>query len=178
MHRVAIPQIFENMEEATIGKWLKNEGEAIAIGDPLCELITEKTTLDLQAEAAGQLLRQVVPEKSVVPTGYIVALIGEAGAALPDIDAENAALLAKKAELPQTETHPGGESNAAIPSLNVPSLHIPAASAAAPAGGSRVRATPAARRAAKVANVSIEDVAAAFPDKVLSEEDVRAFASR
>lgn len=178
MHRVVIPQIFENMEEATIGKWLKNEGESIAIGDALCELITEKTTLDLQAEAAGQLLRLVVPEKSVVPAGFIVAVIGEAGSELPDVDAENSALLARKAELPQSETHPGSESAAAIPSLNIPSLNIPAGGAAAPAGGSRVRATPAARRAAKVANVAIEDVAAAFPDKVLSEEDVKAFASR
>ena len=41
---VTVPQYFENMEEATVGVWLKKEGEAVAPGEPLCELITEKTT--------------------------------------------------------------------------------------------------------------------------------------
>jgi pyruvate dehydrogenase E2 component (dihydrolipoamide acetyltransferase) len=181
MFRVVIPQIFENMEEATVGKWLVQEGDAIAIDDPLCELITEKTTLDLKAEAAGTLLRLVVPEKAVIPAGYIVALIGEPGAALPDVDAENAAALARKTELPAAD--PGAEhaTSAGISGLNVPSIQIGAAKipapSAAPAAGSRVRATPAARRAAKDAGVDIEAVAAAFPGKVLSEEDVRSFAA-
>nr|AUN36267.1 hypothetical protein [uncultured bacterium] len=45
MTRIKIPQAFENMEEATIGKWLKSEGDAIENGDALCELITEKRPL-------------------------------------------------------------------------------------------------------------------------------------
>ncbi|RYG70120.1 hypothetical protein EON80_08535, partial [bacterium] len=46
MFRVALPQIFENMEEATIGGWLVSEGSQVEVGTPLCELITEKTTLE------------------------------------------------------------------------------------------------------------------------------------
>jgi 2-oxoglutarate dehydrogenase E2 component (dihydrolipoamide succinyltransferase) len=53
MFRVVVPQLFENMEEATIGSWLCNEGDAIEIGTPLCELITEKTTLELPPKARG-----------------------------------------------------------------------------------------------------------------------------
>jgi hypothetical protein len=51
--RIVIPQAFENMEEATIGAWLRSEGDNIAPGDALCELITEKTTFPLEAEAAA-----------------------------------------------------------------------------------------------------------------------------
>ncbi len=161
MFRVALPQIFENMEEATVGKWLKSEGDGIEIGAPLCELITEKTTLDLPAEGAGILRKIVAPAKAIVPAGSILALIGDENEPLPDIEAENAALVAKKA--------PSSEIEAPVLNLAAPA---PASGAA-----SRIRATPAARRAAKDAGVSIEDVAAKFPGKVIGEDDVKAFSA-
>ncbi len=171
MHRVAIPQIFENMEEATIGAWLRREGDEIRSGDALCELITEKTTLDLKSEAEGILRRIVAPEKSVVPVNFVIALIGEADEPLPDADAENATL--REMKMPPPE--PGA------PNLSVPALEVAPLVAAAPTisnAGSRIRATPAARRAAKDAGIDIETVAAANPGKVLSEEDVKIFAAR
>ncbi|MBW3634919.1 MAG: hypothetical protein KY445_00460 [Armatimonadetes bacterium] len=159
MFRVALPQIFENMEEATVGKWLKSEGDRIEIGAPLCELITEKTTLDLPAESAGILRQIVAPAKAVVPAGFILALIGDENEELPDIEAENAALRARKA--PSSE-------------IEAPQLNI---AAPTPSAASRIRATPAARRAAKDAGISIEDVAAKFPGKVIGEDDVKAFSA-
>lgn len=165
MFRVVVPQLFENMEEATIGSWLRSEGDSIEIGTPLCELITEKTTLELPSESAGVLRKIAAPAKSVVPAGYIIALVGEEGEEVPSIEAENASIAEKKAPSNTLET----------PSLSIPSLSIPAAPVAG--GASRIRATPAARRAAKDAGVSIEDVAAKFPGKVLGEEDVKAFAT-
>jgi pyruvate dehydrogenase E2 component (dihydrolipoamide acetyltransferase) len=163
MHRVVLPQLFENMEEATIGAWLVAEGAAIEVGTPLCELITEKTTLELPSEIAGTLLKIGAPAKSIVPPGFILALIGEKEAEIPDIATENAALVAQK----------GPKSEIEAPTLNVPALSI-----ATPNGdASRIRATPAARRAAKVAGVSLEDVAAKFPGKVLGEDDIKAFSA-
>lgn len=158
MFRVALPQIFENMEEATVGKWLKAEGDRVEIGAPLCELITEKTTLDLPAENTGMLRKIVAPAKAIVPAGFILALIGEENEPIPDIEAENAALRAKKAPSSEIET----------PTLNL-AAPAPAANAT-----SRIRATPAARRAAKDAGLSIEEVAARFPNKVIGEDDVKA----
>ncbi len=163
MHRVVLPQLFENMEEATLGAWLQNVGAPIEIGMPLCELITEKTTLELPSESAGVLRLIVAPAKSIVPAGFILALIGDESEEIPDVSMENAAIVAQK----------GPQSELAAPSLSVPSLSIAAPSSDA----SRVRATPAARRAAKVAGVSLEDVAAKFPGKVLGEDDIKAFGS-
>lgn len=162
IHRVLIPQIFENMEEATIGQWLKSAGDAISPGDALCELITEKTTFQLESEAAGTLRKIVAPEKAVVPVGALVAYIGDEADELPE-----------ETEQPQATV----AATDGLPTLNVPSLSItPGAAPAAPAGGgSRVRATPAARRAAKDRGIAIEDVAARYPGKVLGEEDVRNF---
>lgn len=172
---ILVPQYFENMEEATIGAWLKKEGESVAVGEALCELITEKTTFELESEAAGILRRILAPEKSVVPVGFTLALLGDEDEPLPDIEAENTALK----QLEQAASAPAGaEAALSVPSLSVPSLNLPApgaAPAAAAGAGSRVRATPAARRAARDKGVSIEDVAAAFPGKVISEEDVNNF---
>lgn len=170
MHRVSIPQIFENMEEATIGRWLLSEGATVAAGDPLCELITEKTTLDLTTEVGGTLQRIVAPEKAVVPPGFIVALVSPVGETLQEADVEavgreNAALLARKGESATPD---------AAPVLQVPEMKPVVAP---PTAGSRLRATPAARRAARELNVDLEAVAVAFPGKVLGEEDVKAFAT-
>lgn len=169
IHKVLIPQAFENMEEATIGKWLRQEGEAVRENDALCELITEKTTFDLPAENVPQgeivLRRIVATEKSIVPVGYCIAILGEAGEELPEVDADNAALLANR--------QVSGSEDALKVDVDVPRLEVRAPGGAS--AGSRVRATPAARRAAKDKGVAIEDVAAAFPGKVLTEEDVAAF---
>ena len=167
---ITIPQAFENMEEATIGAWIKAEGDTIKIGDALCELITEKTTFDLPAEATGVLRRIVAAEKSIVPVGYIIGIIGDTGEDVPDVSAENAAIKERRQKSAEA-------SEESAPSLNVPTLTVPsnAGQSTPAAGGSRVRATPAARRAARDLNVAIEDVAAAFPGKVLSEDDVKNF---
>jgi 2-oxoglutarate dehydrogenase E2 component (dihydrolipoamide succinyltransferase) len=71
--RIVIPQAFENMEEATIGAWLKSEGDSVTPGDALCELITEKTTFPLEAEGSGVLRQIAVNEKSIVPVGAVLA---------------------------------------------------------------------------------------------------------
>lgn len=173
--KVLIPQAFENMEEATIGKWLRSEGDVVRHNDALCELVTEKTTFDLPAEdvpPGGEVLlcRIVAPEKSVVPVGYCIALLGDKSDELPDVDAENREVIAGRQSA--VSSAPDGSS----PALNVPSLQAPNPVTSTPAAApGRVRATPAARRAARDNGIAIEDVAAAFPGKVVTEEDVATF---
>ncbi len=154
-----LPRLFENMEEGTIGRWLVSENERIEIGTPLCELITEKTTLELPSEVAGTVRKLVAPEKAVVPPGFVLALVGEPDEPLIDVSAENSAL----------QSSPPIEVAQASAPLSV-------ATAPTPSASGRLRATPAARRAAKDMGVELELVAQKFPGKVLSEEDVKQFA--
>lgn len=158
MFRVVVPQIFENMEEATIGRWMVAPGQSVALEQPLCELITEKTTLDLPSEFEGVVRQLVVAEKAVVPVGFVIALIGDENEDLPDVDAQNASL------------------KGVSPAIEAPKIEIAAPKTEVVASSGRLRATPAARRAAREAKVELEAVAAQFPGKVLSEEDVKAFA--
>ncbi len=162
MQKIALPRLFENMEEATVGRWLVREGDAVSVGTPLCELITEKTNLELPAESAGTVRQLVAPEKAVVPVGFILALVGEADEAVPDVSGENAALTSAVSVPTSPHSQPARLEDNGTPA----------------ATSTRLRATPAARRAAKDAGVDLELVAARFPGKVLSEDDVRAFAGQ
>lgn len=182
IERVLVPQAFENMEEATLGAWRRREGDTLSFNEPLCELITEKTTFDLPFEIQGSglaLLHIAAPEKSILPVHAVLALVGPADASRDELQIEieaaardNKALLQKRAS-----TTPEAAPALSVPSLSAPSVGAPnaAGATASGAGGTRVRATPAARRAAKELGLEIEAVAAKLPGKVLSEEDVRAF---
>lgn len=175
MHRVVLPQLFENMEEATIGAWLRSVGETVRAGEPVCELITEKSTFELESPADGTLLHYSAPEKAVVPVNFIIGVLGEPGEMTPDvvaqIEADNAAL--------KEYTPPNApDETLTPPAPATPSLSVPQSPVESNGAGSRVRATPAARRVARELNVSIDLVALNAPGKVLNEDDVREFAAR
>ena len=55
--QVVVPQLGESVVEARVARWLKKEGEAIAVGDPLVELETEKIDLEVNADQAGVLAK-------------------------------------------------------------------------------------------------------------------------
>ncbi len=82
---VILPRLGQGMESGTIVRWLKSEGEAVAKGDPLFELDTDKVTQEVEAEASGVLLKIAVAEGEV-PVGKTVAFIGSEGEAVPESD--------------------------------------------------------------------------------------------
>ena len=181
IERVLVPQAFENMEEATLGAWRRHEGDDLTFNEPLCELITEKTTFDLPFEIEGAnltLLHIAAPEKSILPVHAVLALVGPPGSSRDELQVEIEAAARDNKALLQKRASAAPE---AAPALSVPSLSVPGAAAsgaiAGAGSGTRVRATPAARRAAKELGVEIEAVAAKLPGKVLSEDDVRAFSA-
>src|SRR5262249_60286901 len=83
---VTLPRLGQGMESGTIVRWLKSEGEPVQKGEPLYELDTDKVTQEVEAEAAGVLLKIAVPEGEV-PVGTTIAFIGEAGEKAPEISA-------------------------------------------------------------------------------------------
>ena len=60
--KVIMPQAGQDLETGTVKQWLKAEGDAVAKGEPIVQIETEKVTLDVEAPAAGVLLRIVVPD--------------------------------------------------------------------------------------------------------------------
>ncbi|WP_280243498.1 dihydrolipoamide acetyltransferase family protein [Nocardia abscessus] len=91
IHEVMMPRLSDTMTEGTIAKWLKAEGDAVAAGDLLAEIDTDKVTAELEAPVEGTVLRLLVAEGSVVAPGEVMALLGPEGAEVPELEKQSRA---------------------------------------------------------------------------------------
>ena len=159
-HAIRLEKWAENLDEVTVGEWLKRQGDAVAPGEAVAELITEKATFKYEPEQGGILLRIYAEENSTVPVGFVIGYIGEPGEEPPrTIENENQALIRAKKQEARLDVDllegraPGG-----------------------PPAGASVRATPAARRLARDNGVAVEEVAAFFGDgRRITDDDVEAY---
>ena len=76
-----LPDLGEGLTEGEIARWLVAEGQEIAEDDPLVEVQTDKTTVEIPSPAGGKVARILVAEGDVVPVGTVLVVIGEDGAA-------------------------------------------------------------------------------------------------
>lgn len=83
---IKIPDIGTTVDHVTLVRWLKNEGEPVKRGEPLCEVETDKAVSELESIAEGILLKQVLPEDTEVEQGAIIAYVGKEGENVPDGD--------------------------------------------------------------------------------------------
>lgn len=153
---VLLPKWGMGMNDGTVVKWLKQEGDPVEEGDPLCEIESAKVNADVEAPGAGTLARVVVPEGMTVDTGSLLAVILAAG---------------EQAELPaplSLRVSASAASSAAAAPVS------PAAPAPAPGG--RRQVTPIARRLARELGVDVDTVAGTGPGGRVVEDDVRAAA--
>jgi pyruvate/2-oxoglutarate dehydrogenase complex dihydrolipoamide acyltransferase (E2) component len=143
-----LPDLGEGLTEGEIARWLVEEGEEIAEDDPLVEVQTDKTTVEIPSPAAGKVARILVKEGEVVPVGTVLVVIGEDGAAV-EAEPEQAA----RAEPAVTEGQSLGR-------VQVGQER-------------RVRATPLVRRIAQKLGVELGSVTGTGPGGQVTEEDVR-----
>jgi pyruvate dehydrogenase E2 component (dihydrolipoyllysine-residue acetyltransferase) len=143
-----LPDLGEGLTEGEIARWLVSEGQEIAEDDPLVEVQTDKTTVEIPSPAAGKVARILVEEGKVVPVGTVLVVIGDDGAA------------------PGAGEQPGAEPAAAAP-----------ATTPGDGQQARVRATPLVRRMAEEFDVDLASVEATGPQGRVTEEDVRRAAS-
>jgi len=85
---IHMPDLGTNVEQVKLIEWLKQEGEYVRRGDPLCEVETDKATEPLESVAEGVLLRQMVPAGSEIRAGTLIAYVGAAGESIPGQQAE------------------------------------------------------------------------------------------
>ncbi len=76
-HPVTVPQLTETMEEATIVKWYKTEGDRVAKKEPLYQIETDKSTMDVDSVDAGYLCALLVAEGSAVTVGQEICIIAD-----------------------------------------------------------------------------------------------------
>ena len=82
MTEIRVPTLGESVTEATIGRWFKKTGEAVAVDEPLVELETDKVTIEVPAPSAGVLGEIAAKDGDTVAVGALLGMINDgAGAA-------------------------------------------------------------------------------------------------
>src|SRR3954462_6518744 len=81
MAEIRVPTLGESVTEATIGKWFKTPGEAVAVDEPLVELETDKVTIEVPAPAAGVLSDIAAKDGATVAVGALLGSISEGAGA-------------------------------------------------------------------------------------------------
>src|SRR5579859_6013639 len=83
-----MPRLSDTMEEGTISKWLKHEGDPVAVGEPIAEVETDKANMEFNSDIAGVLLKIVVQEGQSAPLGDVIAYVGQAGEDVPGVNGQ------------------------------------------------------------------------------------------
>ena len=108
---VKMPQLGLTMEEGTVSKWIKQEGDSVKVGDVLLEITTDKLTSEVTAEAEGVLIKIVAKEGDDVPVKGTLAYIGAAG---EQVGGAAPAPAAASAPAPAVAKKPAGETTVAV----------------------------------------------------------------
>ena len=153
---LVMPQMGYDMQEGTVVRWHKNEGDPVARGEVIAEIETDKATVEFEAFTAGVLRKIIAQEGVVIPVGQLIAVITAPDEPLPDG-------LLDEAAPPPTE--------AAAPP---PSVSVEKAVATSAAAG-EVRASPIARRLARERGVDLALISGTGPGGRIVEEDVLAY---
>ncbi|MCO6051116.1 2-oxoglutarate dehydrogenase complex dihydrolipoyllysine-residue succinyltransferase [Mesorhizobium sp. RP14(2022)] len=140
---IRVPTLGESVTEATVGRWFKKAGDAIAADEPVVELETDKVTVEVPAPAAGTLGEIVVKDGETVEVGALLGMIEAGGAgAAPKSEAPKAAESAKQEAVAQASGSAGAST--------MKEAAKETADTAGDAGGIESRDMPPAPSAAKI----------------------------
>jgi pyruvate dehydrogenase E2 component (dihydrolipoamide acetyltransferase) len=169
MAEIVMPRLSDTMEEGTILRWLKADGETVARGEELVEIETDKATMTYESDQAG-ILEIVAGLGVTLPVGELIARVGTTAA--------SSATAANTDEGPasvRAETTPAGSAQAAATASNAgPGGEL--ASGGEPVSGERIKASPVARRIASERGVDLRGLTGSGPGGRIVKADVLALA--
>src|SRR5829696_7435746 len=166
-----MPKMGDAMEEGTLLKWLKSEGEEVSEGDPIAEIETDKVTMELEAEDAGTLAQLIADEGQDVPVGDAIAFIQGEGEEVPE-RSEGGAEAQGEAEEGGEED--GGGAQATATETEAPEEEEAAGQEADGRADGHFRASPIVRRLAEKNDLDLSKIDGSGPAGRIVERDVRA----
>jgi 2-oxoglutarate dehydrogenase E2 component (dihydrolipoamide succinyltransferase) len=184
---IKVPPLGESIVEATVGRWLKREGEEVTEGEPVVELETEKVNMEVTANGSGTLGEIVKAEGETVNIGDTLAFIASAADARQPVATRPARLRPQPAQatsqpVQQPPTQPVAPLTQPAQPASPPSAPAPAATTQSPTQPATqapnqdvVRATPLARRMAEEYGVDMTRVRGTGPAGRVTHDDVSAY---
>jgi len=139
---IKMPDIGTTVDQIRLVTWLKQEGETVARGEPLCEVETDKAVSQLESVAAGVLLRQVVSEGSEITEGTVIGYVGKEGESVPEKGTEKE----KQRKVKAKKSAPPSKEN--------------------------IKVSPMIRNLAKRSGIDLEQISGTGPGGLITREDV------
>ena len=153
---ITMPQMGYDMQEGTVVKWRKNEGDEVSRGDVIAEIETDKAVVEMEAYESGILKKVVVPEGRAVPVGTLIAVIADPGEEIPDL-----------ATLEVQDPPPISAELASINPVSAPKSPPVETSSTIP-----IKASPIARRLAQERGIDLAKISGTGTGGRITESDI------
>ncbi len=157
---ITMPKLGFDMQEGTLVRWIKNEGEDVAKGDIIAEIETDKATVEVESSHSGILVKQLVETDTSVPIGDPIAVIADKG---EKVDLDN--LVGSKAQMPSSEKliqKAAEESVTEGPEVEVEKE----------TDEDRIKASPLAKRMAEENKLNLETIQGSGPGGRIVKNDI------
>ncbi|MBO0437178.1 dihydrolipoamide acetyltransferase family protein [Vagococcus fluvialis] len=155
-HEILMPKLSSTMDVGTITVWLKEEGDRVEVGEAIFEVMTDKIAIEVEAYEEGILLKKYIGNDGSAPVNSVIGYIGEAGEEVP-------------------ATMPGLETSEEVIEEVVEVKEVATKVEESSVKTDKVRATPAARRLARLNNVDLYDVKGSGPRNRLQAQDILSY---
>ncbi|UDM80269.1 dihydrolipoamide acetyltransferase family protein [Vagococcus fluvialis] len=155
-HEILMPKLSSTMDVGTITVWLKEEGDRVEVGEAIFEVMTDKIAIEVEAYEEGILLKKYIGNDGSAPVNSVIGYIGEAGEEVP-------------------ATMPGLETSEEVIEEVVEVKEIATKVEESSVKTDKVRATPAARRLARLNNVDLYDVKGSGPRNRVQAQDILSY---
>ncbi|MBO0487363.1 dihydrolipoamide acetyltransferase family protein [Vagococcus fluvialis] len=155
-HEILMPKLSSTMDVGTITVWLKEEGDRVEVGEAIFEVMTDKIAIEVEAYEEGILLKKYIGNDESTPVNSVIGYIGEAGEEVP-------------------ATMPGLETSEEVIEEVVEVKEIATKVEESSVKTDKVRATPAARRLARLNNVDLYDVKGSGPRNRVQAQDILSY---
>jgi pyruvate dehydrogenase E2 component (dihydrolipoamide acetyltransferase) len=169
--QVTMPRLSDSMEEGTIIRWLKADGDEVRRGDEIVEIETDKATMAYEADADGTL-SILLAEGATAAVGSPIATIGEVAAAIPASAPAPAPAAAPAPALSASATSASATRNGGAATSPASAVATAPAPARAASGRARLNSSPLARRIAQRLGVDIASIAGSGPHGRIVKADV------
>ena len=164
---VKMPQLSDTMNSGKILGWSKKEGDAVARGDILAEVETDKANLEIESFFSGVLLKVLIAAGDTAKVGDVIAVIGQANESLGATvtPSAQAAVQSKPIDLTnKSDLVANGSSTTSAP--------VARQASAAQSSPGRIKASPLARKLAAQLNVDIASITGSGPDGRIVKRDI------
>ena len=170
---ITMPALSPTMEEGTLAKWLVKEGDTVKSGDIIAEIETDKATMEVEAVDEGKVARILVAEGTEgVKVNAVIAVLAEEGEDASSVKAPSSDAAPKKTDAPKAEEKKAEEKKPEPKKEEARPEPAKVAASAKSEGGSRLKASPLAKRIAANKSIDLKALKGSGPHGRIIRRDV------